>query len=74
MLSDIKAHDNGTDSGPSYFKVEHSEGEIIVPVINAVAMIPLPGWFRFWHIKNGKTLSKSKTYETEELESSHIVS
>jgi hypothetical protein len=73
MFSELKANDNSIDSGPSYFKVEHGEGEIIVPVLNAVAHIPLPGWFRFWHIKNGKILSRSKIYQTDEIEHSQLV-
>lgn len=68
----MKTQQNITDSGPSYFKIEFSEGEVIVPVFNAIAMVPLPNKLRFWHIKNGKPYSKSKFYTNEEIEHSHL--
>jgi hypothetical protein len=35
-------------------------------------MIPLPSKVKFWHVKNGKKLSHSKEYDTENLETSEL--
>ena len=62
ILENFKAHEKSLDTGPSFFKIEFSEGEIVVPVSNTSIMIPLPTKMKFWHIKNGKNLSRSKFY------------
>lgn len=42
-------HDDDTspDAGPSYLTVCHDAGRITVPVVNAVAIVPLPSRLRF---------------------------
>lgn len=59
-LDNFTAEEKGEDEGPSYFKVQYKEGEIIIPVVNATALVPLPNTIGFEHIKNGKVLSRSK--------------
>ena len=40
--------------------MQHAEGTIIIPVVNSVALVPLPTLLSFSHIKNGKALSQSE--------------
>lgn len=62
LLHSLSLHDNDKvpDHGPSYLVARHDAGEIILPVVNAVAIIPLPSRIRFQHFKNGKLKATSR--------------
>lgn len=51
--------DKSADQGPSYITIKHDAGDIIVPVVNAVAMVSLPSKIQFQHFKNGKVRAAS---------------
>lgn len=59
--------DTSNDHGPSYLALQHDAGTIILPVINAVAVVSLPSRLKFKHFKNGKMRSYSRHYEVEEV-------
>jgi hypothetical protein len=69
LIHSMTLHDEDKtpDRGPSFLAVRHEAGEIIVPVVNAVAMIALPSRLRFQHFKNGRLRATSREYSCEEL-------
>lgn len=69
LIHSMTLHDEDKtpDRGPSYLAVCHDAGAIIVPVVNAVAMLALPSRLRFQHFKNGRLRATSREYSCEEL-------
>ena len=65
IIHEIKSLDgvNEEEEGPSYFTITHEGGKIILPVVNAVATVPLPSKLRFEHVRSGKKVARSRFFE-----------